>query len=164
MAVETTFDFHSTPGHLIRRAQQIAVAIFVEETTGFDLTPIQYALLAELAHTHTLDQVTLAAPIAVDVATLGQVAQRMAERGLLAREADVEDRRRKRLGITDRGRAVLAKINPQVAAAQLRILAPLDSREQADFCRLLAKLVHHNNQQSRAPMRRTGKTGGTGNG
>lgn len=150
------FDFHAAPGHLIRRAQQIAVALFAEETAQFDVTPIQYALLAELGQYPSLDQVTLAAHIAVDVATLGQVALRLEERGLLVREADAEDRRRKRIVATAKGRALLAKINPQVVLAQERILSPLSKKEQSDFCRLLKKLVHSNNEQSRAPMRRSG--------
>src|SRR5712692_205584 len=38
-------ELHGAPGHLIRRSQQIAVAIFMEETKAFDLTPVQYATL-----------------------------------------------------------------------------------------------------------------------
>jgi len=41
-------DLYSKPGHLIRRAQQIAVAIFMEECANFDLTPVQYAALVAI--------------------------------------------------------------------------------------------------------------------
>ena len=34
-----SFDFQHAPGHLIRRAHQLAVAIFMEETGDFDITP-----------------------------------------------------------------------------------------------------------------------------
>ncbi len=153
-AVESGFDIHAAPGHLIRRAQQIAVALFAEQTAGFDVTPVQYALLAELAKSGTLDQVTLAAHIAVDVATLGQVAQRLEERGLVAREADTEDRRRKQLALTPDGHRLLRKITPGVVLTQEKFLAPLSAAEQAVFCDLLGRLVLQNNEQSRAPMRR----------
>jgi MarR family transcriptional regulator, lower aerobic nicotinate degradation pathway regulator len=148
------FDIHLVPGHLIRRTQQIAVAIFMEEMAALDLTPIQFALLAELARSSEIDQVTLAAQIAVDVATLGQVVLRLEERGLLARKSDAADRRRKRLAVTTQGRAMLAKAVPAVKAAQQRILAPLTKSEQKEFQRLLAKLAENNNEASRAPMRR----------
>lgn len=148
------FDFHKAPGHMIRRAQQIAVALFSEQTAGFEVTPIQYALLAELAMSGSMDQVTLAAHIAVDVATLGQVAQRLEERGLVAREADEDDRRRKRIALTAEGLNLLRKVTPHVALTQEKILAPLSPAEQTEFCRLLAVLVLQNNEQSRAPMRR----------
>lgn len=153
-SVGSTYDFHSMPGHLIRRAQQIAVALFAEETASFDITPIQFALLSELAQSKSLDQVTLAAHIAVDVATLGQVAARMEERELIAREPDAGDARRKRLAITRKGRALLRQVGPAVTSAQSRILAPLNARDQATFSRLLEKLVRSNNDNSRAPMRR----------
>ena len=38
-------DVYVAPGHLIRRSQQIAVAIFFEEFEGYDVTPVQYAAL-----------------------------------------------------------------------------------------------------------------------
>ena len=40
-----TFDFAQAPGHLIRRAQQIAVAEFVREAAAHDVTPVQFALM-----------------------------------------------------------------------------------------------------------------------
>ena len=149
-----SFDYQAAPGHLIRRAQQIAVALFVEETHAFDITPIQFAMLSELAQADSIDQVTLAARVAVDVATLGQVARRLEERKLIERQNDSQDQRRKLLAITAQGRRTLRQLSTAVTSAQARIVAPLTAREQATFSRLLLKLVHHNNEQSRAPMRR----------
>ena len=37
------------PGFLIRRLHQIHVALFLEECRGFDVTPVQYAVLTALA-------------------------------------------------------------------------------------------------------------------
>jgi hypothetical protein len=56
-----SFDFQHAPGHLIRRAHQVAVAIFMEETAGFDVTPVQFAILNALLEDPGEDQVTLAA-------------------------------------------------------------------------------------------------------
>lgn len=149
----TSFDYQSAPGHLIRRAQQIAVALFVEETQAFEITPIQFALLSELSRSVCpIDQVTLASRIAVDVATLGQVARRLEERALIERQHDDQDQRRKLLALTSGGQNLLTRLNASVAIAQQRILAPLTAREQVAFSRLLKKLVHQNNDKSRAPM------------
>jgi len=41
-------NLYRKPGHLIRRLQQIAVALFMLEAERFDLTPIQYASLAAI--------------------------------------------------------------------------------------------------------------------
>ena len=43
-----SFDFRHAPGHLIRRAHQVSVAIFMEETADFEVTPVQFAILNAL--------------------------------------------------------------------------------------------------------------------
>lgn len=146
------FDFHVAPGHLIRRAQQIAVALFVHELREYDITPIQFAFLSELSQHDEIDQVTLATRIAVDVATLGQVARRLEERKLIRRADDVTDRRKKRLVVSGDGEKLLNAVIPKVHAAQKRILAPLQGAERTEFLRLLEKLVGGNNELSRVPM------------
>ena len=57
---------YAMPGHLIRRCQQIAVALFVEETERFDLTPVQYAALVSVRENPGIDQVGLVGRIALD--------------------------------------------------------------------------------------------------
>ena len=44
-------DAHDMPGHLARRFQQIAVAVFLAEVegAGYDLTPVQYVALAAVS-------------------------------------------------------------------------------------------------------------------
>ena len=72
-----SFDFHNTPGHLVRRAHQRTVALFMEETAGFDVTPVQFAILHELLARPGEDQVTLASRVAFDAATSGSVIGRL---------------------------------------------------------------------------------------
>src|SRR5476649_1234130 len=57
---------YTAPGHLIRRCQQIAVAIFMEETRHFALTPVQYAALVVVRAQPGIDQTRLVALIALD--------------------------------------------------------------------------------------------------
>ena len=66
-----SYDFQHAPGHLIRRAHQLAVAVFMEETAGFDVTPVQFAILNALIDDPGEDQVTLAGRVAFDAATSG---------------------------------------------------------------------------------------------
>ena len=44
------------PGYYIRRLQQIAVAIFLEETEAHGITPVQYAALHAAQRDPGLDQ------------------------------------------------------------------------------------------------------------
>src|SRR5262249_19458275 len=77
-------DNNDMPGHLARRFQQIAVAVFLAEVgeAGFDLTPVQYAALATIKANPGLDQVTLAGLIAYDRTTITGVVDRLVQKGL----------------------------------------------------------------------------------
>lgn len=136
-----SFDFEHAPGHLIRRAQQLAVAVFMEETAAFDVTPVQYAILNALMDSSGVDQVTLAGRVAFDAATSGSVIGRLETKGWVRREADAQDRRRKLLFVTPDGAAALRRMNAAVERAQQNMLAPLAPRDQEVFMRLLAQLV-----------------------
>ncbi|HZY16544.1 MAG TPA: MarR family winged helix-turn-helix transcriptional regulator, partial [Ramlibacter sp.] len=135
-----SFDFRHAPGHLIRRAHQLSVAIFMEETTGFDVTPVQFAILNALLADPGEDQVTLARKVAFDAATFGSVITRLEARGWVRREADAGDRRRKRLWVTPPGVAAAQAMKRSVGKAQQRILAPLPSSEREQLIALLDRL------------------------
>lgn len=135
------FDFAQAPGHLIRRAQQIAVAEFARATADLDVTPVQFAFMSAMLDTPGVDQITLAKQVAFDAATSGSVIGRLEAKGWVRREADTQDRRRKLLFVTPEGAAALAGMNAAVAQAQRNMLAPLAAKDQDVFMRLLAQLV-----------------------
>ena len=136
-----SFNFGVAPGHLIRRAQQLAVAIFMEESSAFDATPVQFAILNALMDDPGEDQITLSNRVAFDPATFGSVIGRIEAKGWVTREADPGDRRRKLLWITPEGESVALGMKRAVAKAQQRIVAPLDVAERAQLSALLGKLV-----------------------
>jgi DNA-binding MarR family transcriptional regulator len=136
-----SFNFGEAPGHLIRRAQQLAVAIFVEETADFDVTPVQFAILNALIDDPGEDQITLSGRVAFDPATFGSVVGRLETKGWVKREADPVDRRRKLLWTTAEGEAVAIQMKRAVARSQVRILGPLQGDEKAQLMLLLGKLV-----------------------
>lgn len=136
-----SFDFQHAPGHLIRRAHQLAVAVFMEETAGFDVTPVQFAILNALMDTPGEDQVTLANRVAFDAATSGSVIGRLESKGWVRREADTQDRRRKLLWVTPEGEQATLKMKRAVGKAQDRIVEGLTAAEREQFVRLLGKLV-----------------------
>src|ERR1700687_5630649 len=144
------------PGHLARRFQQIAVAVFhaeVEEA-GHDLTPVQYAALTTIRTHPGIDQATLAGLIAYDRTTITGVVDRLAQKGLLVRQANSRDRRARALQITGEGRRILRGIEPAVEAAQRIMLRGLTAREADEFLRLWRKAIAAGNELSRAPLRR----------
>jgi len=148
-------DNNDKPGHLARRFQQIAVAIFHAEVeaAGHDLTPVQYAALSTIKTRPGIDQVTLAGLIAYDRTTITGVVDRLVQKGLLVRQANSRDRRARVLQITDQGRGILGEIEPAVEAAQRIMLRGLTEDEAEQFMRLLRKVIDAGNDLSRAPLR-----------
>ena len=146
-------DLIDMPGHLIRRLQQIASALFLEQAKAFDFTPVQYAALVAIEKHPGLDQTTLCNEIALDRSTIGDVVSRLEKRGLIKRTNGIADRRTKSLHITAAGTRMIRDIEPAVAATQRLILAPLKANERSAFMQMLKHLVHLNNEHSRAPLR-----------
>ena len=138
-----SFDFHHTPGHLVRRAHQRAVALFMEETAGFDVTPVQFAILHELLARPGEDQVTLASRVAFDAATSGSVIGRLEKRGWIRREPDTRDRRRKLLWITPEGEVAALQMRDAAQRVQERLAGPLNAQERSDLMVLLSKVVYN---------------------
>ena len=150
-ATPPTLPLTDLPGHYIRRLQQIAVGVFMEETQAFGVTPVQFAALNALLATPGIDQRTLAASIGFDTSTIGGVVDRLEARGWLQRQVSPEDRRARLLTLTPEGQRLLQDVAASVLSTQERILAPLSEDERRTFLRMLKVLVATNNEASRAP-------------
>ncbi len=148
-------ELQTQPGHLIRRAQQIAVAIFIEECAALDLTPVQYAAMVAIEEHEGIDATRLSAQIAFDRSTLGNVLERLETRGFVERYPSKDDKRIKLLKLTSQGRSVTRRAEAAVRRTQQRILAPLAAKDQRVLLELLAQLVKLNNDASRVPQRLT---------
>lgn len=144
-------DIHEMPGHYIRRLQQIAVAVFLQETEILGITPIQYAALRALEAAPGLDQRSLAGAIGLDTSTMAGVIDRLETRGLVLRSNSSTDRRVRLLTLTPEGKVMLDTLEPLVQRAQEQILKPLTKSERKEFMRLAKILVTANNDLSRAP-------------
>jgi len=146
-------DVYHKPGHLIRRAQQIAVSIFLEECAPVDLTPVQYAALVAVRENPGIDATRLSALVAFDRSTLGNVLERMEAKGLIQRSGSKDDKRVKVLHLSPKGKLALEEVEPLAQRAQERILGPLAPEDREIFMRMLSQLVELNNDASRAPLR-----------
>ena len=142
------------PGYNIRRLQQIAVAIFLEETQSLGITPVQFAALQAAQRQPGLDQRRLAATIGFDTSTIGGVIDRLERRALIERQASPTDRRVRLLRVTAAGCALLDAVVPAMLRAQQRILAPLQAADRPRFVAMLKTIVEANNLLSRAPSER----------
>jgi len=147
-------DVYDKPGHLIRRCQQIAVALFLEHCAPFDLTPMQYAMLRAVEAEPELDQISLAGLVAVDRSNAARLCAALEERGLIRRVPDPQDRRARRLSLTAEGHSLLRRAEPAVRRVQDDLLAPLSATQRGAFMQALRTITEAHNEASRAPLRR----------
>lgn len=141
------------PGFLIRRLNQIHIALFFECCKDFAITPVQYGLLTTLSEQPNLDQTSLCAEVGVDRTTMADVLRRLEERGLVKREPSATDGRVKIANITAEGRETMKEMYASMREAQVRFLSPLGPREQATFIAMMMKLVEGNNQYGRTSLK-----------
>ncbi|MBO9513154.1 MAG: MarR family transcriptional regulator [Variovorax sp.] len=144
--------FYSRPGHLIRRLNQISMAMFAEETNSVGLTSVQYAALNMIQEVPGIDQASLSDMIAFDKTTIVKVLDRLVEKNLITRTRSESDRRINHLNATPEGAQLLKSIHPMLDRSDKRILAPLSAEDQRKFMEMLTQLVQVNNVYSRAPL------------
>ncbi len=144
-------ELNALPGHCARRLQQIAVAIFMQESGASGVTPVQFAVLQALAQQPGIDQRTLAGVVSFDTSTIGGVVDRLEARGVLTRSLSPGDRRVRLLHLTPDGEALLAALTPSMQRTQKRILEPLSATERKDFMRLLQAVIAHHDDLGDAP-------------
>lgn len=146
---------YEMPGHLVRRFQQVAVAVFHAEVgeEGSDLTPVQYAALVTLVENPGIDQATLAGLIAYDRTTIGGVVDRLVQKGLVLREVSDRDRRARTLTPSKDGLDTVRRLEPAVLRAQQVMMRGLSPAEAEMLIALLRKALEAANELSRAPLR-----------
>ncbi len=126
-------------GFLMRVATQRHTAIFMSRMVE-GLTQTQFAALAKLYEVGPCSQNHLGHLIYLDAATIKGVVDRLRKRGLVTAMPDPNDRRRRAVALTERGRAVTEdaiKVAAEITAATLTLLSP---DEQKTVVRLLKKL------------------------
>ncbi|MDG1737175.1 MAG: MarR family transcriptional regulator [Paracoccaceae bacterium] len=151
--IENFDNLADRPGHLIRRLHQIHVAIFLEECSEQNLTPVQFGVLTVLESGAPRDQVTIARRIGVDRNTAADVIRRLEKRKLLERPGDPTDKRTKLAKITKSGKEMVEAVKPGMMRAQTRLIGALSNEEYAQYIQLTQKLLDANDQSSRVPWK-----------
>jgi DNA-binding MarR family transcriptional regulator len=136
-----TYRLEAQIGHLLRRAHQRHVAIFIAEMGEDGPTPTQFAALVKLGESEELSQNHLGRLTGMDPATTKGVVTRLIERGLIERAQDPIDQRRVRLRLSGEGRALVARLIDKARAATATTLAPLSPSEQRRLTSLLGRIV-----------------------
>lgn len=131
--------------HLRQEAFHLMRKVFQQHTARWqqcipDLTKPQYAVLRSIAENPGIEQVQLTDAAVSSKATLAEMLSRLEARGLLIREADPADKRRRFITLTAEGKAILAKTQPVGQQVDTEFLARLSPDDQQHLVRLL-KLI-----------------------
>ena len=124
-------------GFLMRIAMQRHTSIFASRMVA-DLTQTQFAALAKLIG--PCSQNHLGRLIYLDAATIKGVVDRLHMRGFVTALNDPNDRRRRAVALTERGRQVTEAAVRVAADITATTLAPLSAEEQRQIVKLLRKL------------------------
>jgi DNA-binding MarR family transcriptional regulator len=109
--------------------------------TQFRLTPSQFKVLTALRESGPLGQHQVADLIAVDPRNAVPLVDSLADRGLLARDVDPADRRRRVLTLTVRGQQVAADLASIATELEGDFLSPLNAAEQQTLRQMLLSLL-----------------------
>lgn len=132
---------HETPGHLLRRAQQRAVDLFVQTVGERGLRPPQFALLLAAYQNPGANQSDLVRITGIDRSTAADMITRLAGRGLIRRVRTEADGRANRLNVTAEGVAALESAADRVDRAQESIVAPIPAGQRAQFLKNLSLIA-----------------------
>ncbi len=147
-----------TPQRLRRRASRLLSLLTVQSdrlmTEGLaraDARRWHYAVLASLQEYGPGSQATLSRRTGIYRSDMVGVLNELAERGLVERTPDPDDRRRNVITITARGRRQLRHLDKVLDDLHEELLAPLLPAERDQFVDLLTRLLDHH--WRRVPVR-----------
>lgn len=137
---------------MLRRAHQIAVAVFLEEARGLGVTTSQYGAMVVLSRVEGLDIVGLGRRLGMDRSTSALVVSKLETAGWVEMQTNPLDRRRKALTLTPAGRKALEDLAGPAQASRARLLSPFSAEEAEVFLRLMEKFVGAFNGAIRTPI------------
>jgi DNA-binding MarR family transcriptional regulator len=127
--------------YLLYKAGALARQRWTAMLTRLNVSPGQYGALMALGEAGRLGQHRLAELIGVDPRNAVPIVDARAEQGLVSREVDPSDRRRRVLQLTAGGRAVAGNLASVAAEIETDLLRPLTRDEQASLRRMLFALL-----------------------
>ncbi|MEC7490954.1 MAG: MarR family transcriptional regulator [Pseudomonadota bacterium] len=146
-----SFSLNNAPGHLIRRSQQRAVDLFVDEVGENGPNPRQFSVLLNVFQNPGMSQTALVEASGIDRSTLTEVLRRMIDRGMISKSRTKEDQRANALIITNAGLKLLEDAYEATVRAQRNILAPLSAADRKLAIKVLTALAGFGNKPGEDP-------------
>lgn len=143
----------SRPGFLVRRLHQISVAIFSEEMSDLELTPVQFGAMSIVGLHPGIDQSALGEQLGTDRANTADVISRLVKNGIVLRTVSPDDRRVRHIYLTEHGSEIVLVANRRLKQIGTQLLAPLKAEDRTIFVDLMTQLIEQNNALGRTALR-----------
>lgn len=143
MADDTPARLDRMPSRLLSLTATRAQRLVADALAAVDGRTYHYALLAALEEFGPASQASLSRRTGIYRSDLVATVNELADRKLVERTPDPDDRRRNVITITGAGRRHLRRLDCLLSDVQDELLEPLSPEERADLTRLLARLVDH---------------------
>ena len=124
-------------GYLLNDSSRLLRRSFDERVRSLGLTAVQARLLLALLKFPDNNQAFYADRLEVEPITLTRIVDRMEEAGWIERVADPEDRRARRLHLTDKSRGIVSKVKNRVEGLVEDMAFGLSQSERSELMRLL---------------------------
>jgi MarR family transcriptional regulator, lower aerobic nicotinate degradation pathway regulator len=134
------------PTWLISRAFARSSRLLAEAFEAAGGRGYHYRLLAALEEFGPSSQARLGRRTSIDRSDVVAALNELAERGLVRRSPDPDDRRRNIITITPVGIDQLRTLEQVVLGVQEQLLAPLSATDRTRLIRLLSRVVDHDAQ------------------
>jgi MarR family transcriptional regulator, organic hydroperoxide resistance regulator len=126
-------------GYRLRRAQGAMHRDYMATVAGLELTQKQTATLWLIDANPGVAQVSVAAALGMDRATMMSITDRLEERGLVIRKRSTVDRRRQELYLTPAGISTLRKVKARIGEHEARVKALFKTGELTALLAALQK-------------------------
>lgn len=154
------YQLKTSPGHLLRRAQQYANDTYSKGVGSKGPTPRQFEVLHVVSQNEGLSQTDLVQATGIDRSTLADMIARMIAKGLLSRKRTKADARANAVSITATGKRMLAGALASVSKSDKEIISVLPKTQQSAFLKSLqafAEELDKLEQKAAAPKKRAAK-------
>ncbi len=133
--------FEGGTGYLLAVAGAAMRRRWVEMLARFTVTPSQFKVIMSLAEVDSIGQRQLAELIGIDPRNCVPIVDSLAESGLLHREIDRKDRRRRVLRLTAKGQRLAKELESVNAEIEADLLSSLSPKEKAELRRILTTIM-----------------------
>ncbi|MFE5334478.1 MarR family winged helix-turn-helix transcriptional regulator [Isoptericola sp. NPDC056573] len=126
-------------GRAAARSSALLAGAFAEHGDG--LRGYHYRLLAALEQWGPESQADLGRDTGIDRSDVTGALRELEDRGLVRREADATNRRRKIVSVTPSGLAVLRELDGVLDGVQEALLAPLSAAQRRQYAEIMVLLA-----------------------